>query len=437
MARERLTALEQSLAEREGLPPAARALAEAGERLALQLLDVAPGSERSVAAALSHRASAIVADTPARALELVVNAMTSGLGSLFVLVGRDPRQLVDLPVVPRDSCSPRRFHRSPRTGSAGTRSAASSGSRARRPRPSCSSSTLGGASSRKRSLNWPPRRSRRASASRRPVSARTAAASAFAPVAHLRRVVRAEPAQLERLVAGAERLDETLRVAASLAARLETPLAERAGRLAEDLRGTAAREGELRRAVGDADVRALAAERRAGGRSAEASGEPDELRTLAEALSARAEQAAAAAEASAERARTAARALADADPGRARRPGELVLGRLLAGAERLEVVAHGRRRPVRSAGTQSRRCAGDAHDRARRSPAPSRRRGGRAAPARIPRRRAAGRDRCRTCPHRRRARRGAVCGFIHRIAWVCFWSLNSNTRGGIRPVRQL
>ena len=43
MARERLTALEQSLAEREGLPPAARALAEAGERLALQLLDVAPG----------------------------------------------------------------------------------------------------------------------------------------------------------------------------------------------------------------------------------------------------------------------------------------------------------------------------------------------------------------------------------------------------------
>ncbi len=64
MARERLTALEQSLAEREGLPPAARALAEAGEQLALQLLDVAPGHERSVAAALSHRASAIVADSP-------------------------------------------------------------------------------------------------------------------------------------------------------------------------------------------------------------------------------------------------------------------------------------------------------------------------------------------------------------------------------------
>ena len=49
-ARERLTALERSLAEREGLPPAARALAEEGERLALSLLDVESGTERAVAA---------------------------------------------------------------------------------------------------------------------------------------------------------------------------------------------------------------------------------------------------------------------------------------------------------------------------------------------------------------------------------------------------
>ena len=40
LARERLAALETALAEREGIPPAARALAEAGERLALSLLDV-------------------------------------------------------------------------------------------------------------------------------------------------------------------------------------------------------------------------------------------------------------------------------------------------------------------------------------------------------------------------------------------------------------
>ncbi len=66
-----------------------------------------------------------------------------------------------------------------------------------------------------------------------------AAAAAFAPVAHLRGLRRAEPERLERLVAGAARLDETLRVAAALAGRLETPLAERAGRLAEDLRGIA------------------------------------------------------------------------------------------------------------------------------------------------------------------------------------------------------
>src|SRR5262249_56581379 len=64
-----------------------------------------------------------------------------------------------------------------------------------------------------------------------------AAARAFAPVAHLRGVHRADPARLERLAAVAGRLDETLRVAAAAAARLEAPLAERAGRLADDLRG--------------------------------------------------------------------------------------------------------------------------------------------------------------------------------------------------------
>src|SRR5581483_4022556 len=82
LARERLAALDQALAEREGLPPAARALAEEGEQLALQLLEVEAGRERAVAAALAHRASAV-------------------LGSVLVLVGADPRRLVDLPVLPR------------------------------------------------------------------------------------------------------------------------------------------------------------------------------------------------------------------------------------------------------------------------------------------------------------------------------------------------
>src|SRR5581483_11043261 len=101
LARERLGALEQSLAEREGLPPAARALAEEGELLALQQLEVEAGRERSTAAALGHRASAVLAGTPERGLELVEKARASGLGSVLVLVGRDPRDLVDLPVVPR------------------------------------------------------------------------------------------------------------------------------------------------------------------------------------------------------------------------------------------------------------------------------------------------------------------------------------------------
>ena len=101
LARERLAVLEQALAEREGLPPAARALAEGGERLALSALDAAPGTERAVAASLGHRASALLAGDAAHALALVERARDAGLGSLVVLVGRDPKELV-LPVVPRD-----------------------------------------------------------------------------------------------------------------------------------------------------------------------------------------------------------------------------------------------------------------------------------------------------------------------------------------------
>ncbi|MGZ4388978.1 MAG: AAA family ATPase, partial [Gaiellaceae bacterium] len=163
-----------------------------------------------------------------------------------------------------------------------------------------------------------------------------AAAEAFAPVAHLRNVRRADPARLERLVRGAGHLDETLRVAAAAAARLETPLAERAGRFADELRGIAAREGDLRRTVAEADARARAAEHHANGRTAEASGQAEALRLEAEDLSARAAEAATAAEDAAERARTAARALADTDPGRTRRTDELLVARLVGGAERLE-----------------------------------------------------------------------------------------------------
>jgi chromosome segregation protein len=99
LVRERLRALDQALAEQEGLPPAARALAEDGGRLALAALDVEPGAERAVAAALRTRAAAVLADDPAVGLTLLQRARAGGLGSLTVLI-RSPQDLVaEFPVV--------------------------------------------------------------------------------------------------------------------------------------------------------------------------------------------------------------------------------------------------------------------------------------------------------------------------------------------------
>jgi len=102
VASERLQTLERALAEREGLPPAARALAEEGERLALSLLDVESGNERAVAAALGHRAAALVADDARSALALAERARAAGLGNVVVLT-RPPAEVVgELPVVPKE-----------------------------------------------------------------------------------------------------------------------------------------------------------------------------------------------------------------------------------------------------------------------------------------------------------------------------------------------
>jgi chromosome segregation ATPase len=98
-ARERLAAVERALAEREGLPPAARAFAEQGARLALSELEVEPGNERAVAAALGPRASALLADDAGAALTLLERARTAGLGNLTVLVGTRPAELVERYVV--------------------------------------------------------------------------------------------------------------------------------------------------------------------------------------------------------------------------------------------------------------------------------------------------------------------------------------------------
>jgi chromosome segregation protein len=87
LGRERLGALERALAELEGLPPAARALAERGQKLVLSSVDVDPGDERAVAAALGWRAAAVVAEDAREALEYLEQARAAGLGNLGVVVG--------------------------------------------------------------------------------------------------------------------------------------------------------------------------------------------------------------------------------------------------------------------------------------------------------------------------------------------------------------
>jgi chromosome segregation protein len=100
VARNRLEALDRALAEREGLAPAARALAERGERLALSLVDPEEGGEKAIAAALGPRASALVADDPESALALVEKARAEGLGNVVVLLSdRAERLLQSVDVV--------------------------------------------------------------------------------------------------------------------------------------------------------------------------------------------------------------------------------------------------------------------------------------------------------------------------------------------------
>ena len=125
LVKERVRALDQALAEQEGLPPAARALAEDGARLALSSVDIEPGGERAVAAALRSRAAAILADDPVVGLALLQRARAAGLGSLTVLTGRSPQELVrEYPVVTLEtlldvavaSVTPEGFGYDPATG---------------------------------------------------------------------------------------------------------------------------------------------------------------------------------------------------------------------------------------------------------------------------------------------------------------------------------
>jgi chromosome segregation protein len=235
---ERLRALERSLAEREGLPPAARALAEQGHRLALSLLDVEPGMERAVAAALRQRASALVADDVHEALALLERARSAGLGSLTVVV--EPRR-PELPIVAKEellsspvpAVTPEGFGYDPTRGElwfAGETAEA----------------VLLELEARRRALAAELEALRARAAAPIPAEAYSAAPDPF----------------LERLASIAERLGTTLDVDAS---RFEAPLRARAdvggtksGELATELRNLGAGEAELRREQADAGQRATA-----------------------------------------------------------------------------------------------------------------------------------------------------------------------------------
>jgi chromosome segregation protein len=352
LARERLVALERSLAEREGIPPAARALADEGAALAVSLVDVEPGTERAVAAALAWRASAVVAEDAAAGLSLLQRAREAGLGSLAVLVGKKPAERVaELPVVALDellaatapSVTAEGFGYDPQRGElwfAGETAEA----------------VLLELQTRKQELEAEIAQLRAETAEAASAAAAEAeraaeAEAAYARVAHLRGVRTADPAVLRRLASAAGRLDEALLAGVAVASRLEHPLrqradtgSDRAAGVAAELARVGALEHEARRESSDANERAAAAELervRLGGEGqirllqVDAS-EREQVEREARDLTEEAERLAGTAAEAAEAARLAAGAAADTG---ARRESTLdadLLRRVLTGAERLE-----------------------------------------------------------------------------------------------------
>ena len=268
LAGERLRALERVLAEQEGLPPAARALAERGATLALSALAVEPGSERAVAAALRARASAVLAADPQAALDLLERARTDGLGTLTVLAGGDPRGLVDeFPVVSREellsatvpSVTLEGFGYDPARGElwfAGeTAEAVLLELEARRRGLEAEAEAL-----ERRAAEASLRADHAAAAAR-------AAAAAYGGVAPRARPLSIDRVLLGRIAAGAERLAAGLAEAHNAAARFDAPLrarvdagAVRAGELGEELRDLGGREVGLRQELEEASERVTTAE---------------------------------------------------------------------------------------------------------------------------------------------------------------------------------
>jgi chromosome segregation protein len=344
-ARERLAALEHSLAEREGLPPAARALAEAGETLALSRVEVEPGREKTVAAALAWRASALVAPDAEAALALLDEARARGLGTLSVLVGDRARELVEsMRVVSREELL--------RVGAPAVTAEGYGYDPARGELwfvGEAAEAVLLELQARRKALAAEAEQLERdaagaAEAAQRATACAEEAEEAFAAVRHLLGARRADAAALERVREGTQRLDAVLAAAAAAAARLEPRLAggERGGDPADELRRLAALEGDARRAAGGARERAAAVEQELaalGGPVAAVATPGDAEATRAEAarLAAELDRARKSAASAESRLREAEAPLAERRRHQpAATPGALVP--LVAGAERLDAV---------------------------------------------------------------------------------------------------
>jgi chromosome segregation protein len=264
LVRERTRAVERVLAEQEGLPPAARALAEQGERLALAGLEVEAGSERAVAAALGARASAILATDSRTGLRLLERARAAGLGSLIVLADRDPGELIlEFPVVPLESLldvtiasvTKEGFGYDPGRGElwfAGeTAEAVMLELEARRKALATEAEDL---------------EARAGGAARRADEAEQrakAAEEAFDRIAPSFRRPPVDRHTVERLVTFTEKLQTALAVAQATASRFDPALrarvdagAQRTGELGEELRRLGAAEVELRRELEEASTAA-------------------------------------------------------------------------------------------------------------------------------------------------------------------------------------
>ena len=292
-----------------------------------------------------------MADDPADGLALLRRARDAGLGSLAALVGSPARRVAELPVVPLESLLSSRvpavtvegFGFDPDRGElwfAGETAEA----------------VLLELDARRRELESEVSELQRSADAAGTEAAaaleRSAAAeAAYARVAHLRDAAALDPALLRRLAAGADRLDEILLAAATIAARLEEPLrtraesgSDRAATLGSELGRIGALEHEARREASRANERAAGAEllrARLGGEgqirmlhvdASERAAVEREARELAE----EAERLANVAGELADAAHRAGSAVGESGARRAAPVDADLLGRVLAGAERLD-----------------------------------------------------------------------------------------------------